>query len=95
MTRFVVARGPLLSDVTMPALAGLLIFAGFLALKPKELARSWQTSLATGAAALITMVARLIVPIHVALPRRCATPAAARPDFAVACWSACESGAAE
>jgi SulP family sulfate permease len=67
MLVFVVALGPLLSDVPMPALAGLLILAGFGALKPKDLARSWQTSMASGAAALITMVATLLVPIHVAV----------------------------
>jgi SulP family sulfate permease len=67
MLVFVVALGPLLSDVPMPALAGLLILAGFGALKPKDLARSWQTSLPSGAAALITLVATLLVPIHVAV----------------------------
>jgi SulP family sulfate permease len=67
MLVFVVALGPLLSDVPMPALAGLLILAGFGALKPRELARSWQTSWASGAAAVITMVATLLVPIHVAV----------------------------
>lgn len=67
MLVFVVALGPLLSDVPMPALAGLLILAGFGALKPRDLARSWQTSLASGAAAVITMVATLLVPIHVAV----------------------------
>jgi SulP family sulfate permease len=67
MLVFVVALGPLLSDVPMPALAGLLILAGFGALKPRDLARSWQTSWASGAAAIITMVATLLVPIHVAV----------------------------
>jgi SulP family sulfate permease len=67
MLVFVVALGPLLSDVPMPALAGLLILAGFGALKPRELARSWQTGWASGAAAVITMVATLLVPIHVAV----------------------------
>jgi SulP family sulfate permease len=67
MLVFVVALGPLLSDVPMPALAGLLILAGFGALKPRELARSLRTSKSSGAAALITMVATLLVPIHVAV----------------------------
>ena len=67
MLVFVVALGPLLSEVPMPALAGLLILAGFGALKPRELARSWQTGWASGAAAIITMVATLLVPIHVAV----------------------------
>jgi SulP family sulfate permease len=67
MLVFVVALGPLLSNVPMPSLAGLLILAGFGALKPKELARSWRTSPGSGAAALITMVATLLVPIHVAV----------------------------
>jgi SulP family sulfate permease len=67
MLVFVVALGPLLSDVPMPALAGLLILAGFGALKPRQLVRSWQTSWASGAAAVVTMIATLLVPIHVAV----------------------------
>lgn len=67
MLVFVVALGRLLSDVPMPALAGLLILAGFGALKPRQLARSWQTSWTSGAAAVITMVATLLVPVHVAV----------------------------
>lgn len=42
MLVFVVALGPLLSDVPMPALAGLLILAGFGALKPKDSASSYR-----------------------------------------------------
>jgi SulP family sulfate permease len=67
MLVFVVALGPLLSQVPIPALAGLLILAGFGSLKPKGLARSWQTSKSSGAAALVTMVATLLVPIHIAV----------------------------
>ncbi len=67
MLVFVVALGPVLSAVPIPALAGLLILAGFQSLKPGELARTWQTSLSSGAAALITMLATLLVPIHVAV----------------------------
>jgi SulP family sulfate permease len=67
MLLFVVALGPLLSEVPIPALAGLLILAGFSSLKPRELARTWQTSKSSGAAALITMTATLLVPIHVAV----------------------------
>ena len=40
MLLFVVALGPLLSEVPIPALAGLLILAGFSSLKPRELART-------------------------------------------------------
>ena len=67
MLIFVVALGPLLSEVPIPALAGLLILAGFGSLKPRALARSWQTSKSSGAAALVTMVATLLVPIHIAV----------------------------
>jgi SulP family sulfate permease len=67
MLLFVVALGPLLSEVPIPALSGLLILAGFSSLKPRDLARTWQTSKSSGAAALITMVATLLVPIHVAV----------------------------
>jgi SulP family sulfate permease len=67
MLLFVVALGPLLSEVPISALAGLLILAGFSSLKPRELARTWQTSKSSGAAAVITMTATLLVPIHVAV----------------------------
>ncbi len=67
MLVFVVALGPLLSEVPIPALAGLLILAGFGSLKPRALARTWQTSKSSGAAALVTMVATLLVQIHVAV----------------------------
>jgi SulP family sulfate permease len=45
----------------------MLILAGFSSLKPRELARTWQTSKSSGAAAVITMTATLLVPIHVAV----------------------------
>jgi SulP family sulfate permease len=67
MLLFVVALGPALSAVPIPALAGLLILAGFGSLKPRALARTWQTSKSSGAAALLTMVATLLVPIHIAV----------------------------
>lgn len=67
MLVFVVALGPVLSTVPIPALAGLLILAGFGALKPRALARTWKTSKSSAAAALVTMVATLLVPIHVAV----------------------------
>ena len=67
MLVFVVALGPALSEVPIPALAGLLILAGFGSLKPRALARTWQTSKSSGAAALLTLVATLLVPIHIAV----------------------------
>lgn len=67
MLVFVVALGPVLSAVPIPALAGLLILAGFGSLKPRALARSWRTGKASAAAALITMGATLLVPIHIAV----------------------------
>lgn len=67
MLVFVVALGPVLSAVPIPALAGLLILAGFGSLKPRALARTWQTSKSSAAAALVTMIATLLVPIHVAV----------------------------
>jgi SulP family sulfate permease len=67
MLVFVVALGPVLSAVPIPALAGLLILAGFGSLKPRALARSWHTSKSSGAAALITMTATLLFPIHIAV----------------------------
>jgi SulP family sulfate permease len=67
MLLFVIALGPLLSEVPIPALAGLLILAGFGSLRPRELSRTWQTSKASGAAALLTMVATLLVQVHIAV----------------------------
>ena len=67
MLVFVVALGPALSEVPIPALAGLLILAGYGSLKPRALARTWQTSKSSAAAALITMTATLLVPIHIAV----------------------------
>ena len=67
MLVFVVALGPALSAVPIPALAGLLILAGFGSLKPRALARTWQTSKSSAAAALLTMIATLLVPIHIAV----------------------------
>ena len=67
MLVFVVALGPLLSAVPIPALAGLLILAGFGSLKPRALARTWQTNKSSAAAALLTLVATLLVPIHIAV----------------------------
>ncbi len=67
MLVFVVALGPALSAVPIPALAGLLILAGYGSLKPRALARTWQTSKSSAAAALITMTATLLVPIHIAV----------------------------
>lgn len=67
MLVFVVALGPLLSDVPIPALAGLLILAGVQALRPRELVRSWHTSRSSGLAALVTLVATLFIPVHLAV----------------------------
>ncbi|MFZ0529579.1 MAG: SulP family inorganic anion transporter [Propionicimonas sp.] len=67
MLVFVVLLGPALSAVPIPALAGLLILAGFGSLRPRALARTWQTSKSSGAAALLTMFATLLVPVHVAV----------------------------
>ena len=67
MLLFIVALGPVLSAVPIPALAGLLILAGFGSLKPAVLARSWRTSRSSAAAAGVTMIATLLVPIHIAV----------------------------
>lgn len=67
MLVFVVALGPVLSDVPIPALAGLLILAGWQSLKPHELVLAWRASLASGVAAVVTMLATLVLPVHVAV----------------------------
>lgn len=67
MLVFVVALGPLLSAVPIPALAGLLMLAGFQALRPKRLGRSMRMGRPSAVAAVVTMVATLVAPIQVAV----------------------------
>ncbi len=67
MLLFVVALGPILGVIPIPALAGLLIVAGFQALTLGPLELSWRTGRASSAAAVVTLVATLTLPIPIAV----------------------------
>lgn len=67
MLLFVVALGPVLGLIPIPALAGLLILAGFEALRLGPLQLSWRTSRASTVAAVVTLVCTLTLPISVAV----------------------------
>jgi SulP family sulfate permease len=58
---------PLVERVPMPALAALLIVAGFQGLRIEQAITAWNTSRVTGAVMLITFVATLAVPLHFAV----------------------------
>lgn len=67
MLVFVFALGQVLGLIPIPALAGLLILAGFQALKLGTLELSWRTNRASSAAAVVTLVCTLTLPIAVAV----------------------------
>ena len=67
MLVFVLALGPILGLIPIPALAGLLILAGVHALRLGTLELSWRTSHASSAAAVVTLVCTLTLPIPVAV----------------------------
>ena len=67
MLLFVVALGPVLGLIPIPALAGLLILAGLQAFRLGPLELSWRTSRASTAAAVVTLVCTLTLPIPIAV----------------------------
>ena len=67
MLLFVVALGPVLGLIPIPALAGLLILAGFEAFRIGPLQLTWRTSRASSAAAVVTLVCTLTLPISIAV----------------------------
>lgn len=67
MLIFVVALGPVLGVVPIPALAGLLMLAGITSLRPERLRQSWAAGVPSFTAAIITMLATLLLPVHLAV----------------------------
>ena len=64
MLVFVVAAGPVLSTIPMPALAGLLMLAGVNAMRPSRLLQSWRSGRSSALAAAVTLVTTLVAPVH-------------------------------
>jgi sulfate permease, SulP family len=58
---------PLVERVPMPALAALLIVAGFQGLRLNQAAMTWNTSRVAGAAMVLTFAATLFVPLQFAV----------------------------
>ena len=67
MLVFVFALGPILGVIPIPALAGLLILSGVQAIKLGTLELSWRTNRASSAAAVVTLVCTLTLPIPIAV----------------------------
>ncbi len=63
----VLVASPLVELVPMPALAALLIVAGFQGLRIQQAATVWNTGKVTGLVMLITFVATLMVPLQYAV----------------------------
>jgi SulP family sulfate permease len=63
----VLVAGPLVELVPMPALAALLIVAGFQGLRVQEAITVWNTGKVTAVVMIMTFVATLIVPLQYAV----------------------------
>ncbi len=63
----VLLAGPLVERVPMPALAGLLIVAGFQGLRVEQAVMAWKTGPISKAVMVVTFVATLIVPLQFAV----------------------------
>lgn len=63
----VLLAAPLVERVPMPALAALLIVAGFQGLRVQEAVVIWNTGRVSGVIMLITLIATLIVPLQYAV----------------------------
>jgi SulP family sulfate permease len=59
--------GPLVERVPMPALAALLIVAGFQGLRMEQAVMAWKTSRISGLVMLLTFIATLAVPLQFAV----------------------------
>jgi SulP family sulfate permease len=59
--------GPLVERVPMPALAALLIVAGFQSLRVEQAAMAWKTGRISQVVMLVTFVATLVVPLQFAV----------------------------
>jgi SulP family sulfate permease len=67
MAIVIVAFGGLVSNVAMPALAGLLMLIGYRTIKPADLQSVWKTGLVQKAVLLVTFVLTMIVPLQYAV----------------------------
>jgi SulP family sulfate permease len=63
----VLVAGPLVEKVSMPALAALLIVAGYQGLRIQEAITVWNTGKVTAVVMIMTFVATLIVPLQYAV----------------------------
>ncbi len=63
----VLLAAPLAEMVPMPALAALLIVAGFQGLRIEAALTAWRTGRATAAAMMLTFLATLFLPLHFAV----------------------------
>jgi len=63
----VLAAGPLVEQVPMPALAALLIVAGFQSLRLQDAALAWNTCKVSKRVMVVTFVATLMVPLQYAV----------------------------
>ncbi len=63
----VLLAGPLVERVPMPALAALLIVAGFQGLRMAQAVMAWKTGLISRVVMLVTFLATLIIPLQFAV----------------------------
>jgi SulP family sulfate permease len=63
----VMLAGPLVERVPMPALAALLIVAGFQGLRVEQAVMSWRTGRISRLVMLVTFVATLVIPLQFAV----------------------------
>jgi len=67
MAVVILAFGQLVSNVAMPALAGLLMLIGYRTIKPADLLSVWKTGIVQKAVLLATFALTLIVPLQYAV----------------------------
>ena len=63
----VLLAGPLVERVPMPALAALLIVAGFQGLRVEQAVLAWKTSLISKVVMVVTFIATLVMPLQFAV----------------------------
>jgi len=59
--------GPYVLALALPALAGLLIVVGFQAIRPERVRLTWRTGWEARSTMLLTLVATLVLPLHLAV----------------------------
>ncbi|WP_083506628.1 SulP family inorganic anion transporter [Leucobacter sp. G161] len=63
----ILALGPVIGFIAMPALAGLLILVGFRTFKPHDIVMVWRTGPIQAAVFTVTFVLTLIIPLQYAV----------------------------